>query len=66
MQSTDLKDFDGIPEATASTSRTMVVNAVHLLRLLRASPYPPAEGGLKERSGCCDERVSAPRSRGGR
>ncbi|MFG2589489.1 NAD(P)H-dependent oxidoreductase [Streptomyces sp. NBC_01166] len=40
MQGTDYKDLDGPPEAVASTTRTLAVNAAHLARLLTGSPYP--------------------------
>jgi multimeric flavodoxin WrbA len=42
MQSTDYKDFDEAPEATASATKTAAANAAHLARLLKASPYPPS------------------------
>ncbi|MFB4419775.1 flavodoxin family protein [Streptomyces sp. QL37] len=40
MRGTDYKDLDGPPEAVASTTRSLAVNAVHLARLLTGSPYP--------------------------
>jgi multimeric flavodoxin WrbA len=40
MQSTDYQDLDEVPEAVASTTRTVAANAVHLAQLLQASPYP--------------------------
>ncbi|MFC9945705.1 flavodoxin family protein [Streptomyces pratensis] len=40
MQGTDYKDLEGPPEAVASTTRTLAVNATHLARLLNDSPYP--------------------------
>ncbi|MFD6276064.1 flavodoxin family protein [Streptomyces sp. NPDC060209] len=40
MQGTDYKDLDGPPEAVASTTRTLAVNATHLARLLNGSAYP--------------------------
>ncbi|MEU0300825.1 NAD(P)H-dependent oxidoreductase [Streptomyces sp. NPDC006175] len=40
MQGTDYKDLDGPPEAVASTTRALAVNAAHLARLLTGSPYP--------------------------
>lgn len=40
MASTDLKDLERIPDATASTARTMVHNSLHLARLLRSRPFP--------------------------
>jgi len=41
MQGTDYKDLAGPPETVAGATATMVANAVHLARLLRASNYPP-------------------------
>jgi multimeric flavodoxin WrbA len=41
MQGTDYNDLDETPEATASTTKTMVAYAVHLARLLQSSVYPP-------------------------
>ena len=44
MGRTDLKDLDEIPEATASTTSTMVANAVHLVDRLRGDGrYPSLE-----------------------
>ncbi len=40
MGSTDYQDLDKVPEATAGTTRTLAVNAVHLGRLLRGARYP--------------------------
>ena len=40
MQGTDYKDLPETPEKTAQTTRTMVVNAVHLATVLAATPYP--------------------------
>lgn len=40
MQGTDYKDKQPRPETTAQTTRTLCVNAAHLARLLRDSPYP--------------------------
>ncbi|MFJ8748936.1 flavodoxin family protein [Streptomyces sp. NPDC102441] len=40
MQGSDYKDLGGPPEAVASTTRTLAVNATHLARLLTGSPYP--------------------------
>src|SRR4051812_38783727 len=40
MQTTDFKDVSPLPEKTLSTADTMVRNAVHLARRLRAEPYP--------------------------
>ena len=42
MEGTDYQDLDETPEAVASTTRTVAVNAAHLARLLRANPYPAA------------------------
>ncbi|MDQ3611490.1 MAG: NAD(P)H-dependent oxidoreductase [Actinomycetota bacterium] len=40
MQSTDYKDLDETPEATAAATRTVATNAAHLARLLQAANYP--------------------------
>jgi multimeric flavodoxin WrbA len=40
MGSTDYQDLDEVPEATAGTTRTLAVNAVHLARLLKYAQYP--------------------------
>lgn len=40
MQATDYNDLPETPEKTAQTTRTMVVNAVHLATVLAAQPYP--------------------------
>ncbi|MFC8594924.1 flavodoxin family protein [Streptomyces atroolivaceus] len=40
MQGTDYRDLDGPPEAVASTTRTLAVNATHLARMLNDGPYP--------------------------
>ena len=42
MQPTDYRDLDPTPEKTASTTRTVAANTVHLARLLREQGYPPA------------------------
>jgi multimeric flavodoxin WrbA len=42
MQTIDYQDLDPEPEKTASATETAVANAVHLARLLKASPYPPS------------------------
>ena len=42
MEGTDYQDLDETPEAVASTTKTVAVNAAHLARLLKANPYPPA------------------------
>jgi multimeric flavodoxin WrbA len=39
MQGVDYNDLDETPEAVASTNKTLAENAVHLARLLKASPY---------------------------
>lgn len=41
MHSTDYKDLDGPPEATASATKTLAANAAHLGRLLQQDNYPP-------------------------
>lgn len=43
MGSTDYKDLDEVPEATASTNATVARNAAHLSRALRQAEYPPYE-----------------------
>ncbi|MEH3141296.1 MAG: NAD(P)H-dependent oxidoreductase [Mycobacterium kyogaense] len=43
MNSTDYKDLDEVPEATASTNAMVARNAAHLARVLRQSQYPPVE-----------------------
>ncbi len=43
MNSTDYKELDEVPEATASTNAMVARNAAHLARALRQSPYPPVE-----------------------
>lgn len=40
MQSTDLKDLEQIPEQVAATAKTVAMNAAHLARSLRDTPYP--------------------------
>jgi multimeric flavodoxin WrbA len=40
MHKTDFQDLSPLPEKTMSTADTMVRNAVHLARRLRAEPYP--------------------------
>jgi multimeric flavodoxin WrbA len=42
MHTEDYLERDPEPEKTASATKTAVVNAVHLARLLRADAYPPA------------------------
>lgn len=41
MSGTDYKDLDETPEATASATATLAMNAAHLARLLKGSNYPP-------------------------
>lgn len=43
MNSTDYKELDEVPEATASTNATVARNAVHLASVLRHAHYPPYE-----------------------
>ena len=40
MHTVDYKDLDETPEETASATETLARNAVHLAKLLQASPYP--------------------------
>ncbi|HEX5856878.1 MAG TPA: flavodoxin family protein [Microbacterium sp.] len=40
MHTVDYKDLDETPEQTASATQTLARNAVHLAKLLQASPYP--------------------------
>ena len=40
MQTVDFKDLDQVPDPVASTISSMSVNAVHLAKSLKASPYP--------------------------
>ncbi len=42
MHGTDYNDLEQTPEVTASTTATLAANAVHLARLLKTDPYPPA------------------------
>jgi multimeric flavodoxin WrbA len=42
MGSVDYQDLDQVPEAVASTTKTLAANTVHLARLLKASQYPPS------------------------
>jgi len=44
MQGTDYNDLDETPEKTDLTTRTATAHAVHLARLLKASPYAPPPG----------------------
>jgi hypothetical protein len=43
MHSTDFKDLDETPKATASATATAAANAAHLARLLRDQKYPPVK-----------------------
>lgn len=42
MQTVDYKDKDPKPDKTASTTKTLAVNAAHLARLLAKENYPPS------------------------
>ncbi|BBA95559.1 hypothetical protein RVR_462 [Actinacidiphila reveromycinica] len=42
MQGTDYQDLEKVPEAVASTTRTLAANTAHLARALRDRPYPSA------------------------
>jgi hypothetical protein len=42
MTTGDYKDLDEMPEAVASTMKTLAANAAHLARLLKQDRYPPA------------------------
>ena len=42
MHGTDYNDLDESPEETVSATATLAVNVVHLARLLKTNPYPPA------------------------
>lgn len=42
MAKTDYQDLDETPEMVATTTKTLASNTVHLARLLRSEPYPPA------------------------
>ncbi len=41
MGDVDFKDLERTPDKVRDTIRTIASNAVHLARLLKASPYPP-------------------------
>lgn len=43
MGSVDYNDLDEVPEKVAQTTASAAANAAHLARLLKGSPYPPAE-----------------------
>ena len=43
MHSTDLKDLPEIPDKVEETANMLAINAAHLARLLKASPYPGTE-----------------------
>lgn len=40
MHGTDYKDLDAVPDAVASTTKTLAANTAHLARALKATPYP--------------------------
>ncbi len=42
MSGVDYKDLEETPEAVASATATLAVNAAHLATLLRSNTYPPA------------------------
>lgn len=42
LQKTDYQDLEQTPDGVAQSIRSVAVNAAHLARLLRDSPYPPA------------------------
>lgn len=42
MQKTDYKDLSHKPKKTAAATKAAVINAVHLARTLKTSPYPAA------------------------
>jgi multimeric flavodoxin WrbA len=42
MHGTDYNDLDETPEEVAGTTSTLAANVVHLARLLKTDPYPPA------------------------
>jgi multimeric flavodoxin WrbA len=42
MGAVDYQDLDDVPDAVASTTRTLASNAAHLARLLSADRYPPS------------------------
>lgn len=42
QQGTDYQDLDRTPEAVASTTRTLAVNAAHLAKVLADNPFPPS------------------------
>lgn len=42
MKGVDYQDLEHTPQEVAATTATAAVNAVHLARLLKGSPYPPA------------------------
>ena len=45
LHTTDYNDLEETPEVTASTTKTLAANVVHLARLLKTNPYPPAGAG---------------------
>jgi multimeric flavodoxin WrbA len=42
MQGVDYDEKQPTPDATASTTKTLAANTVHLARLLKSNPYPPS------------------------
>ncbi len=42
MHGTDYNDLDETPDVTATTTATLAANVVHVARLLKTNPYPPA------------------------
>jgi multimeric flavodoxin WrbA len=44
MGSVDYRDLDQVPDGVSSALATLAANAAHLAGLLRADPYPPAQG----------------------
>ncbi len=45
LHTTDYNDLDETPEVTASTTKTLAANVVHLARLLKTNPFPPVGAG---------------------
>ncbi len=45
LRTTDYNDLDETHEVTASTTKTLAANVVHLARLLKTNPFPPAGAG---------------------
>lgn len=42
LHKTDYKDLEKTPDVTASAIKSLATNVVHLARLLKENPYPPA------------------------